>query len=84
MRLVVPALVGKITARHLRKSTDCSLTLTTGGIADRPAPGWSVIAFMAAGLTGLARNLALDLAPLRCNAVEPGYAFTLTSTSTFI
>ncbi|KAI1379940.1 NAD(P)-binding protein [Hypoxylon crocopeplum] len=76
MRLAVPALLGKVAARHLRKTNECSLTITTGGIADRPAPGWSIIAFMAAGLTGLTRNLALDLAPLRVNAVEPGFVDT--------
>lgn len=30
------------------------------------------MAFLCAGIQGLARNLALDLAPLRVNAVEPG------------
>ncbi|KAI1104028.1 NAD(P)-binding protein [Jackrogersella minutella] len=72
LRLEVPVLLGKVAARHLRPSAESSLTVTTGGIADHPAPGWSVTAFMAAGLTGLARNLALDLKPLRVNAVAPG------------
>lgn len=76
MRLAVPALVGKVAARHLRVSCECSLTLSTGGIADHPSPGWSLIAFMCAGLTGLTRNLALDLKPLRVNAVEPGFVDT--------
>ncbi|KAI1760301.1 NAD(P)-binding protein [Hypoxylon sp. FL1150] len=76
MRLAVPTLVAKVAARHLRASSECSLTLSTGGVADHPSPGWSVVAFMAAGLTGLARNLALDLKPLRVNAVEPGFVDT--------
>ncbi|KAI1779242.1 short chain dehydrogenase [Hypoxylon cercidicola] len=76
MRLSVPVLVGKAAAKHLRRSNECSFTLTTGGIADHPSPDWSLIAFMAAGLTGLARNLALDLKPLRVNAVEPGFVDT--------
>lgn len=76
MRMAVPMLLGKAAARHVRRSHECSLTLSTGGIADSPASGWSVIAFMAAGLTGLTRNLALDLKPLRVNAVEPGFVDT--------
>jgi NAD(P)-dependent dehydrogenase (short-subunit alcohol dehydrogenase family) len=76
MRLVVPVLLGKVAARRLPKSRGSSLTLTTGGIADRPAPGWSLVAYLAAGLTGLARNLALELAPVRVNAVEPGIVDT--------
>ncbi|KAI1140937.1 NAD(P)-binding protein [Hypoxylon sp. FL0543] len=64
--------IGKLADRHLRKSPETSLTISTGGIAERPAPGWSVTAFVATGLTGLTRNLALDLKPTRVNAVEPG------------
>lgn len=76
MRLVVPLLVGKVAARHLPKSRESSLTLTTGSVADKPIPDWSLIAFLAAGLPGLARSLALDLAPIRVNAVEPGFVNT--------
>ncbi|ETS84299.1 hypothetical protein PFICI_02324 [Pestalotiopsis fici W106-1] len=76
MRLVVPVLVGKTAGRHLRSKPDASLTLTTGSIADKGVAGWSLMAFMAAGLTGLARNLALDLQPVRVNAVEPGLVDT--------
>ncbi|XXH02649.1 hypothetical protein Hte_009031 [Hypoxylon texense] len=76
MRMAVPVLLGKVTARRVRRSSACSLTLSTGGIADKPSPGWSVVAFTAAGLTGLTRNLALDLKPLRVNAVEPGFVDT--------
>ncbi|OTB07418.1 hypothetical protein M426DRAFT_53613 [Hypoxylon sp. CI-4A] len=76
MRFSVPVLVGKAAAKHLRRSPEASLTLTTGGIADQPAPGWCVTAFTGAGLTGLARNLALELRPTRVNAVEPGMVDT--------
>ncbi|KAI0376213.1 NAD(P)-binding protein [Hypomontagnella monticulosa] len=72
LRFEVPVLLGKVAFQHLSKTRDCSLTITTGGIADHPAPGWSVVAFTGAGLTGLARNLALDMKPIRVNAVEPG------------
>ncbi|KAL7620919.1 hypothetical protein AAE478_008230 [Parahypoxylon ruwenzoriense] len=76
MRFAMPALLGKVTGRRLGRDNEHSLTLSTGGIADQPAPGWSVIAFLAAGLVGLTRNLALDLKPLRVNIVEPGFVNT--------
>ncbi|KAI0013929.1 short-chain dehydrogenase [Xylariaceae sp. FL0662B] len=76
MRLVVPTLLGKVVGRHVPRTPQHSYTITTGGIADRPSAGWAVMAFLAAGLTGLARNLAVDLEPLRVNAVEPGFVDT--------
>lgn len=76
LRLNVPLILGKLAPRHLPRSNEASLTITTGSVADKPALGWSLIAYFAAGLQGLARNLALDLAPIRANAVEPGYVDT--------
>ncbi|EST06994.1 NAD(P)-binding domain protein [Kalmanozyma brasiliensis GHG001] len=51
-----------------------SIVLTTGVVAEKPLPNWSVVASYASGLYGLTRNLALDLAPLgiRINAISPG------------
>ncbi|KAI2462923.1 NAD(P)-binding protein [Annulohypoxylon bovei var. microspora] len=72
MRLELPAILGKVAQRHLARTTECSLTISTGSVAEQPSPGWSITAFVAAGLMGLARNLAVDLMPVRVNAVEPG------------
>ncbi|KAI1440950.1 NAD(P)-binding protein [Annulohypoxylon stygium] len=76
MRCELPLILGKVAQRHLAKSVECSLTISTGGVAERPMPGWSVTAFVASGLLGLARNLAMDLKPVRVNAVEPGFVDT--------
>ncbi|KAI5924501.1 short-chain dehydrogenase [Camillea tinctor] len=80
MRMLVPILLGKVAQKHFSKAKeegedkgkDKSLVFTTGGIADQPAPGWSLMSYVMAGTNALARNLALDLAPVRVNAVEPG------------
>lgn len=57
----------------LAPSHRSSITVTGGSISEKPIPGgWSMLAFIAAGLNGLARQLASDLAPLRVNAVAPG------------
>lgn len=38
----------------------------------KPAPGWAVVTAVCCAIDGLARGLALDLAPVRVNVVHPG------------
>ncbi|MHC3468918.1 SDR family oxidoreductase [Streptomyces sp. 7R007] len=49
-----------------------SIVLTSGTVARRPLPGASAVAGVGGALESLTRALALDLAPLRVNAVVPG------------
>ncbi|WP_019927814.1 SDR family oxidoreductase [Nocardia sp. BMG111209] len=49
-----------------------SITLTTGTIGVRPAPGRALAATSAAAAEGLVRGLAIELAPIRVNAVPSG------------
>lgn len=49
-----------------------SITLTTGTAGDRPGPGWSVAASICGAMDSLTRALAVELAPIRVNAVKPG------------
>lgn len=53
-----------------------SLTFTSGIAAYRPAPRGTVVAAINAALEGLVRALAVELAPLRVNAVSPGWVDT--------
>ncbi|KAI1823670.1 short-chain dehydrogenase [Xylaria intraflava] len=84
MRLITPLMVSKVAQRHLVGATNGapgsgknkSLILTTGTIASKPAPNASFLAFLAAGISGMVRGLALDLSPIRVNAVEPGFVDT--------
>jgi NAD(P)-dependent dehydrogenase (short-subunit alcohol dehydrogenase family) len=48
-----------------------SLTFTTSGAAVRPLPGLAIGAAAVAGVEAMVRALALELAPLRVNAVRP-------------
>ncbi len=59
---------------HLRPGG--SVVLTTGVAADRPGPGWSVAASICGAVVSLTRALAVELAPLRVNAVSPGLVRT--------
>jgi NAD(P)-dependent dehydrogenase (short-subunit alcohol dehydrogenase family) len=49
-----------------------SIVLTSGTIGVRPAPGAALAASGAAAVEGLTRGLAVELAPIRVNAVRPG------------
>ncbi|WP_034091713.1 SDR family oxidoreductase [Streptacidiphilus albus] len=49
-----------------------SITFTSGAFATRPVPGASLAATVTAAVEGLTRALALELAPLRVNAVRLG------------
>ena len=59
-----------------RISTDGSITLTDGVIAHRPRKDAALNTAMAGAIEHLTRALAVDLAPLRVNAVCPGYVLT--------
>jgi NAD(P)-dependent dehydrogenase (short-subunit alcohol dehydrogenase family) len=49
-----------------------SITLMSGLYSTRPAAGGAIAAAAVAGVEGMTRALALDLAPIRVNAVAPG------------
>jgi len=49
-----------------------SITLTTGALGKRPKKGTIVIAGIASAIHGLTRALAVELAPIRVNAVASG------------
>ncbi|MCH4546209.1 SDR family oxidoreductase [Rhizobium changzhiense] len=69
-----PLLLAKYGATHLPPSG--SITYTSGVAAYRPAARGSVVAAVNAALEGLVRALAVELAPIRINAVSPGWVDT--------
>ena len=72
VRFVAPLLVAKYAATHLSPGPKSSYTITSGGVSQRPTPNWSVPSSYLAGIHGMARSLALDLRPVRVNAVVLG------------
>ncbi|TVY75593.1 Short-chain dehydrogenase/reductase ATR9 [Lachnellula suecica] len=68
----VPALLGKVAPRFLRRAPTSSLVFTGGRITDKPIPGLAILAGWATALTGFARSLAVEVAPIRVNLVSPG------------
>ncbi|KAL0937478.1 short chain dehydrogenase reductase family [Colletotrichum truncatum] len=76
MRLVAPLMAIKVAARYLPKTNESSFTITSGSAAHKSTPGWSVVSFFTAGLQGMVKQLAVELEPLRVNAVAPGFVDT--------
>jgi NAD(P)-dependent dehydrogenase (short-subunit alcohol dehydrogenase family) len=74
-RLVTLKLVGYTEAVHaLRPSLtpDASILLFGGQALRRPYPGSTTITTVNGGVSGLVRTLAVELAPVRVNAIHPG------------
>ncbi|KAM0254580.1 hypothetical protein ACHAQJ_006615 [Trichoderma viride] len=69
-----------IIAKHLHKyinsSVQSSFTVTGGTNTWRPLPNWSVVASAGGATEALARGLAVDLRPVRCNCVMLGAIHT--------
>ncbi|KAI9688682.1 MAG: hypothetical protein M1822_001039 [Bathelium mastoideum] len=72
VRFFAPLMVGKYAVKYLKEGREPSYTITSGAVALRPNPNWTVVGSFASGQGGIVRGLALDLAPRRCNAILPG------------
>ena len=72
IRVIGAALITKHSQNYLRQSHSSSITLTSGANVDRPQKGWTFGAMMSGATEGMARCLAVDLAPVRVNVVSPG------------
>jgi NAD(P)-dependent dehydrogenase (short-subunit alcohol dehydrogenase family) len=64
----------KHASQHIRVGG--SIVLTTGIAGARPQKGWTVAASLCTAIEGLTRALAVELAPLRVNAVSAGIVRT--------
>lgn len=65
-----PFLAARFAAPNIRPGG--SMTFFTGLAAYRPGPGTAIVATVNAGLEGMIKALAVELAPLRVNGVSPG------------
>jgi NAD(P)-dependent dehydrogenase (short-subunit alcohol dehydrogenase family) len=74
-RLVTLKLVGYTETIHQlvpRMDPRGSVVLFGGRAKDRPYPGSTMVSTVNGGVTGLVHSLAVELAPIRCNAIHPG------------
>jgi NAD(P)-dependent dehydrogenase (short-subunit alcohol dehydrogenase family) len=75
VRLVTLKLVGYTEVVHAlvpRLTGNASILLFGGQALRRPYPGSTTVTTVNGGVTGLVRTLALQLAPVRVNAIHPG------------
>jgi NAD(P)-dependent dehydrogenase (short-subunit alcohol dehydrogenase family) len=74
-RLATLKLIGYAQVVHLlapRMDKAGAVVLFGGRAMDRPYPGSTMVSTVNGGVTGLVHSLAVELAPIRCNAVHPG------------
>jgi NAD(P)-dependent dehydrogenase (short-subunit alcohol dehydrogenase family) len=64
----------KYASTHIREGG--SIALTTGIAGERPHKGWTLAASVCGAIVSLTRALAVELAPIRVNAVSPGVVRT--------
>lgn len=69
-------LAALLVAKHARIAPSGSLTFTAGINTLRPMPGVAAVAAANGGLEALVRALAVELAPIRVNALSPGWIDT--------
>lgn len=72
VRFNAPLIVAREAAKYLKKSNTSSYTITTGSVSEKPHQGWVIVGCYAGGNHTMARGLALDMKPIRVNAVSPG------------
>lgn len=77
IRLVTLKLVGYAETVHalvdrLEPSVDTGIVLFGGRAKDLPYPGSTTVSTINGGVVGLVNTLALELAPIRVNALHPG------------
>jgi NAD(P)-dependent dehydrogenase (short-subunit alcohol dehydrogenase family) len=63
-------LCARLAAPHM--AAGGSITLFGGGAARKPVRAMAALAAVQAAIEGLVRGMAIDLAPVRVNAVAPG------------
>jgi NAD(P)-dependent dehydrogenase (short-subunit alcohol dehydrogenase family) len=75
IRLATIKLVGYLETVHAlapRLTPNASIVLFGGQARERPYPGSTTVTTVNGGITAMVRTLALELAPMRVNAIHPG------------
>lgn len=75
-RMAQLALLGKLGPKYMNNKGTSSLIFTSGHVEDMPMPGIGVMSSIGAAITGMAIGMAVDITPIRVNAVAPGITVT--------
>lgn len=71
-RYEAPIIIGKLAPAYLNPGPRSSITFTGASTATKPTPGRGILTALGASTEGIAKGLAVDLAPIRVNVVSPG------------
>ncbi|GJN68173.1 short-chain dehydrogenase [Purpureocillium lilacinum] len=72
VRLTAPAILGGLLPDYVNKAPTSSYTLTSSTTAVKPPPLLTSYTAQTVAVQGLARGLAVELKPIRVNAIEMG------------
>lgn len=75
IRLATIKLVGYtevVHALHPRMTADAGIVMFGGRAKDKPYPGSTTVSTVNGGVIGMVNTLAIELAPIRVNAIHPG------------
>jgi NAD(P)-dependent dehydrogenase (short-subunit alcohol dehydrogenase family) len=72
IRFDAPIVLAKLAREYLNPGPRSSITITGASTASRPVPGRGLLSSLGSATEGITRGLAVDLAPIRVNAVAPG------------
>lgn len=76
VRFYGSSVLAKLAPRYMSPGLGSSITFTGGVNSHRPSKNWTTVAAWGSAIEGLARGLAVDLAPIRVNVVCPGVVHT--------
>lgn len=76
VRVLAPMYIAKHAKQYMHDSARSSITITSGVNSYMPGNGWALPALAGMAVEGLVRALAVDLRPVRVNAVAPGAVWT--------
>jgi NAD(P)-dependent dehydrogenase (short-subunit alcohol dehydrogenase family) len=72
IRYDAPIMLGKLVPAYMSPGPRSSITFTGASTASKPTPGRGLLTAIGASTEGVAKGLAVDLAPIRINVVAPG------------
>ncbi len=71
-RFFAALMLGKLAPAFMVKEQNSSIMVSGGMLGERPSRNLALMTAFAAGMGGVARGLALEVAPVRVNVVVPG------------
>ncbi|KAJ5602262.1 hypothetical protein N7510_011796 [Penicillium lagena] len=72
VRVIAPSILGKLLPNYVNNTPTSSYTLTSSTIGVKPSPLLTAFTAQSIAVQGLARGLAVELKPVRVNAIEFG------------